>query len=111
MSRPGSGLMSFIICDLISKSDQTVAQDAWVEIIESRRADFTAAGAIRQTVTQIWNKQDVFKLGFMWEYKAEKAFIDCQKLFRQVENEFSKKTGIVWKINANSGVILTDMVF
>jgi hypothetical protein len=47
----------------------------------------------------------------MWEYKDEKAFIECQKLFREVEMEFNKKTGIVHKVFSNRGIILNDVFF
>ena len=78
MPKPENLLMSYIVCDMLSKSDQTVAHDAWVEIIEEMSDRFKSAGATRQTVSQIWNREGTFKLGFMWEYKDEKAFVRCQ---------------------------------
>jgi hypothetical protein len=111
MSKPDNLLMSYIICDMLSKSDQTVAHDAWIKIIEEMSDKFKEAGATRQTVSQIWNRKGTFKLGFMWEYKDEKAFIACQSLFREAELEFQKRTGITWKITPNRGVVLTDMHF
>ena len=45
MSKPETLLMSYIVCDLLSKSDQTVAQEAWVKIIEDMQEDFQKAGA------------------------------------------------------------------
>jgi hypothetical protein len=30
MPKPENLLMSYIVCDMLSKSDQTVAHDAWV---------------------------------------------------------------------------------
>ena len=62
MSKPDTLLMSYIVCDLLSKSDQTVAQEAWIEIIENMEVDFKKAGALRQTVSQIWNRKGTFKL-------------------------------------------------
>ena len=56
--------------------------------------DFKKAGALRQTVSQIWNRKGTFKLGFMWEYKDEKAFIACQNLFREAEMKFEQKAKI-----------------
>jgi len=53
MSKPDTLLMSYIVCDLLSKSDQTVAQEAWIKIIENMQEDFKKAGALRQTVSQI----------------------------------------------------------
>ena len=35
MSKSDTLLMSYIVCDLLSKSDQTVAQEAWIKIIEN----------------------------------------------------------------------------
>ena len=111
MSKPQTLLMSYIVCDLLSKSDQTVAHEAWVKIIEDMHEDFKKAGALRQTVSQIWNRKGTFKLGFMWEYKDEKAFNACQKLFRIAEAEFVKKTGISWRITPTRGIVLADMQF
>ena len=53
MSKPDNLLMSYIICDMLSKSDQTVAHDAWIKIIEEMSDKFREAGARRQTVSQI----------------------------------------------------------
>ena len=50
-----------------------------------------AAGAIRQTVSHVWNKEGAFMLGNMWEYIDEKAFIECQKLFREAEKSLMSK--------------------
>ena len=47
----------------------------------------------------------------MWEYKDEKAFNSCQKLFRVAEAEFVKKTGISWRITPTRGIVLADMQF
>jgi hypothetical protein len=44
----------------------------------------------------------------LWEYKDEKSFIECQKVFREAEVEFKKRTGITWKVFSNRGVILYD---
>ena len=72
MPKPENLLMSYIVCDMLSKSDQTVAHDAWVRIIEDMSERFKAAGATRQTVSQIWNREGTFKLGFMWNTKTKK---------------------------------------
>ena len=46
----------------------------------------------------------------MWEYKDEKAFIDCQKLFSEAEMKFNRKTQIAVKDFSNRGVILYDTI-
>ena len=69
------------------------------------------AGAVRQTVSQIWNKEGALRLGHLWEYKDDKAFIACQKLFKEAEDEFKKRTGITWKVFSNRGVVLYETIY
>ncbi|MDA7546057.1 hypothetical protein N8870_04400 [Alphaproteobacteria bacterium] len=72
---------------------------------------FKKAAAVRQTVTQIWNKEGTLRLGHLWEYKDDKAFIACQKLFKETEAEFKKRTGITWKVFSNKGVVLYETIY
>ena len=103
-------LMSYITSDFSSKSDMRVGAEEWQAIIEEMIPKFKKAGAIRQTVSQIWNKEGVFRLGTMWEYKDEKAFIECQNLFREAEKKFNQKTQIAVKDFSNRGIILYDVI-
>ena len=103
-----SKMMSYITTDFVSKSDMRVGAEEWQAVIEEMLPKFKKAGALRQTVSQIWNKEGVFRLGTLWEYKDEKAFVECQKIFRDAEEEFKRRTGIVWKIFSNRGVVLYD---
>ena len=104
-------LMSYITSSFQSKSDMRVAGEEWQTIIQEMSSRFKAAGAIRQTVSQVWNKEGVFRLGYTWEYRDEKAFVECQGLFREAESLFDKRTEIIRKVFANRGVILEDIVF
>ena len=56
--------MSYITSDFASKSDMRVELKNG-KIIEEMLPKFKKAGAIRQTVSQIWNKEGVFRLGTM----------------------------------------------
>ncbi len=105
-----SKLMSYITPDFGSKSDMRVGAEEWQTIIEEMLPKFKKAGAIRQTVSQTWNKEGVFRLGTMWEYKDEKAFIECQNLFREAEKKFNQKTQIAVKDFSNRGIILYDVI-
>ena len=105
-----SKLMSYITSDFGSKSDMRVGAEEWQAIIEEMLPKFKKAGAIRQTVSQIWNKEGVFRLGTMWEYKDEKAFTECQNLFREAEKKFNQKTQIAVKDFSNRGIILYDVI-
>ena len=105
-----SKLMSYITSDFTTNSDMKVGAEEWQSIIQEMLPRFKKAGAIRQTVSQIWNKEGVFRLGNMWEYKDEKAFIECQKLFREAEMKFDQKAKITVKNFSNRGIILYDVV-
>ena len=105
-----STLMSYITTDFVSKSDMRVGAEEWQAIIEEMLPKFKKAGAIRQTVSQIWNNEGVFRLGTMWEYEDEKAFIECQKLFREAEMKFEQKVQIATEDFSNRGIILYDTI-
>jgi len=105
-----SKLMSYITSDFATKSDMRVGAEEWQKIIQEMLPKFKKAGAIRQTVSQIWNKEGIFRLGNMWEYKDEKAFIACQNLFREAEMKFEQKAKITVKNFSNRGIILYDVV-
>ena len=105
-----SKLMNYITSDFSSKSDMRVGAEEWQAMIEEMLPKFKKAGAIRQTVSQIWNKEGVFRLGTMWEYKDEKAFKECQKLFIEAEKKFDRKTQIAVKDFSNCGIILYDII-
>ena len=46
-----------------------------------------------------------------WQkYKDEKAFIECQKLFREAEMKFDQKAQISVKNFSNRGIILYDVI-
>ena len=106
-----SSLMSYITSTFQSKSDMRVAEEEWQKIIQEMSSRFKSAGAIRQTVSQVWNKEGAFMLANMWEYRDEKAFVACQSLFREAEKKFDERTSIAAKNYATRGIILHDVFF
>ena len=106
-----SKLISYITSDFQSQSDMKIGEIEWEKIMNERFDKFKKAAAVRQTVTQIWNKEGTLRLGHLWEYKDDKAFIACQKLFKEAEAEFKKRTGITWKVFSNRGVVLYETVY
>ena len=59
----------------------------WAEIIEPMLPRFKEAGALREVVSQVWNKEGSFILANTWEYADEKAFVACKELFDEAEAE------------------------
>ena len=95
-----SKIMSYITQDFQSKSDLIVGGEQWQKVVLDMQSKFAKAGAIRQTVSQVFNKDGIQRLGNLWEYKDERAFIDCQLLFREAEQKFNK-TEIPRKLFSN----------
>ena len=108
---PDSKLISYITSDFQTKSDMKVGEIEWEKIMNEKFDKFKKAGAIRQAVTQVWNKEGTLRLGHLWEYKDEQAFVECQKIFKDSVLEFEKRTGITWKVFSNRGVVLYDTYY
>ena len=84
-------------------------QSLWSEIIEPMLPRFKEAGAVRQVVSQVWNKESSFILAYTWEYLDEKAFVACQELFREAEAELAKRSGISQIVTDSRSVIMEDV--
>ena len=85
-----SKIMSYITQDFQSKSDLIVGGEEWQKAVLKMQSKFAEAGAIRQTVSQVFNKDGIQRLGNLWEYTDEKSFLACQLLFREAEHSSIK---------------------
>ena len=45
--------------------------------------EFKKAGMLRRVLTRIWNKEGVARVGILFEYRDEKAFVACQSLLEK----------------------------
>ena len=102
-------LISYITSKYASESDMMYDETLWAEIIEPLLPRFKEAEALRQVVSQVWNKEGSFTLGNTWEYVDEKAFVAFQALFREAEAELAKRSDISQIITASRSVILRDV--
>ena len=55
-------LISHITSNYASKSDMMYDETLWAEFIEPMLPRFKEAGALRQVVSQVWNKEGSFIL-------------------------------------------------
>ncbi len=82
----------------ISKQDEIFTP----EIIK----EFSNAGMLRRVVTRIWNKEGVARVGILFEYRDEKAFVDCQTLLDK--HHAPKVSSFVNKIIGSRGIVLHE---
>ena len=45
--------------------------------------EFTKAGMLRRVLTKLWNKEGVHRVGILFEYRDEKAYVSCQSLLEK----------------------------
>ena len=62
---PESKLISYITSDFQTKSDLKIGEMEWEHIMNAKFDKFKKAGAVTQTVTQIWNKVGTLRLGHL----------------------------------------------
>ena len=91
------------------KSDMKVGAEEWQAIIQEMLPNLKKLALSDKLLVRFGIKR-VFRLGNMWEYKDEKAFIECQKLFREAEMKFDQKAQISVKNFSNRGIILYDVI-
>ena len=97
-----SKLISYITSDFQTRSDMKVGEVEWEKIMNKNFDKFKKAGAVRQTVTQIWNKQGNNRLGIYYSYKDEKAFVACQKLLNGIPEDEDNPS----IVNADRGIVV-----
>ena len=100
-------LISYTTVDFQTKNELELFLRRWDEKKDYWLAKFKIAGMVSTITTQIWNKEGVFRIGRIFMYKDEKAFIACQKIFREFENENSD---IKRKISSSRGVVLDEHI-
>ena len=65
-----------------------------------------AKGLLRFSILRIWNKEGIFRLGYLFEYKDEVAYKSCQEIWMKEESDVKANSPV--KIFANRGIVLED---
>ena len=69
---------------------------------------FTDAGMLRRVVTQIWNREHSFRVGIVFEYRDQDAYVACQALLEQ--HYLPAVDGLTTKVVGSRGVIVHEFV-
>ena len=69
---------------------------------------FTDAGMLRRVVTQIWNKEQSHRVGIIFEYRDQEAYIECQKLLE--EHYLPAVEGLTTKVVGSRGVVVHEFI-
>ena len=69
---------------------------------------FTGAGMLRRAVTQIWNKDQSYRVGIVFEYRDQDAYVACQALLK--EHYLPAVEGLTTKVVGSRGVVVHEFV-
>ena len=102
-----SKLISYTTRDFVSENELELYVSKQDEIYTSDVIEeFKKSGLLRRVVTTIWNKEGVARLGIIFEYKDDKAFLACQKLLDKYHAPTIKN--FVTKVHASRGIVLHE---
>ena len=99
-------LINYSTADFATKSDMELALYKWKEVRDKIMQELKAKGLMRFTILRIWNKEGIFRLGYLFEYRDESAYNDCQEIWQQQESNVQENAPV--KIFANRGIVLED---
>ena len=80
----------------------------WAEIIDPMLPRFNEEWAVRQALSQVWNKKSRFNLDNTCEYVDENKLVACKELFREAVAELAKRPSIS-QLSQLRNVILQDV--
>ena len=100
---PTSKLINYTTREFMSDNELELYAKKQDEIFTPKVIEeFKKAGMLRRVLTRIWNKEGVARVGILFEYKDEKAFVACQKLLNGIpENEDNPSI-----VNADRGIVV-----
>ena len=106
MSEPT--LINYTTADFSTKADMEVRIYKWHEQRDKYLPKLKARGMRRFTITRVWNKEGVFRIGYLFEYENEKAYKDCQEIWKETESKMKAEQAV--KVFANRGIVIVDEV-
>ena len=103
-----SMLINFTTQDFMSEKELELASLRWDKVKASYYKRLKELGLLRIVSLRIWNKENVARLGFVFEYKDEKAFKACLPVWKEVDAMESED--MVIKTFTNRGIVLEDTI-
>ena len=103
-----SMLINFTTQDFMSEKELELASLRWDQVKESYYKRLKELGLLRFVSLRIWNKENIARLGFVFEYKDEKAFKACLPVWKEIDAMESED--MVIKTFSNRGIVLEDTI-
>ena len=102
-------LINYSTADFGAKADMELRLFKWQDQKEEYLPMLEAGGMLRFTTMRVWNKEGVFRLGYLFEYKDEESYKKCQLIWQEIEKNMKAEMPV--KVFANRGIVLDDSKF
>ena len=99
-------LINYTTADFATKADMELRIYKWQEHKDKYLPKLKSKGMVRFSITRVWNKEGVFRIGYLFEYRDEKAYKDCQEIWQDIEKNMKSES--VVKVFANRGIVVED---
>ena len=84
-------LINITIQTFKTENELELSISKWDSIKDKYMLSFKDKGLLRYTITRIWNKNQQFQLGHIFEYKNENAMKNCIPVWNEIEKKFKDK--------------------
>ena len=101
-------LINFTTQDFTSEKELELASLRWDQVKDSYYKRLKEKGLLRFVSLRIWNKENVSRLGFVFEYKDEEAFKACLPIWKEIDAMESQD--MIIKTFSNRGIVLEDTI-
>ena len=101
-------LINFTPQDFTSEKELELASLRWDQVKDSYYKRLKEKGLLRFVSLRIWNKENVSRLGFVFEYKDEEAFKACLPIWKEIDAMESRD--MIIKTFSNRGIVLEDTI-
>ena len=101
-------LINFTTQDFTSEKELELASLRWDQVKDSYYKRLKEKGLLRFVSLRIWNKENVSRLGFVFEYKDEEAFKACLPIWKEIDAMESQD--MIIKSFSNRGIVLEDTI-
>ena len=104
-----SKLINYTTQDFQTEKDLELNDYRWNQIKDKYLPKLKENGLLRMVSMRIWNKENVFKNGYLFEYKDDISFKKCLPIWQEIEALEEKDISI--KYQSIRGIVTEDILF
>ena len=102
-----SKLINYTTREFMSENELELYATKQDEIFTPKAIEeFKKAGMLRRVLTKLWNKEGVHRVGILFEYRDEKAYVACQSLLEKHYIPMVKT--FITKVIGSRGIVIHE---